>query len=138
MEINSALPILEIQQNAVQQELKPVKGFNFNSNVQRFEQILFSEQTYLSKEAESIKNTDAKSAISRLGKAFFEKVESFKKSTDKRMGKVMGVLNQDCELSMKEVVELQWQVTMYNVETQLVSSCAGKVTEGVQTLFRNQ
>ena len=93
MEINSSIPILEVQQNMVQQEAKPLKGFNFNSDVQRFEQILFSQQQYLLKGADAVEYANAPNAISRLGKAFFEKAGNIKKSSDSRLSEIMKRLN---------------------------------------------
>jgi hypothetical protein len=137
MEINS-IPLIETQQNVSQQEAKPLKGFNFDSDVQRFEQIMFSEQQYLLKRVDSVEYVNTPNAVSKLGKAFFEKVDKIKESTNQSKTEMLEILNSDGKLDMVDMLKLHLHAIEYSVETTVATSCAKKADDGIQTLFRNQ
>ena len=138
MEIGSLLKNFEFPENSLQKELKPLKGSNFDLNVQRFEQIMFNGQSFEAKGVNSTENINAPNAISNLGEAFFDKIGNFKKSIDLRMHEVGQLLNRKDQLDIKDLLNVQWQVSLFSVETTLVSKSGEKVSEGIQTLFRNQ
>ncbi len=138
MEIGSAFNMAEVQPDLIQQEVKPLKGFNFESNVQQFEQVLFDQQHYVFKGVDSLENLDTPSAVSKLGEAFFEKAGDFKKSTDQRMQRVSEMISSPEEWGIKDVLVLQWEVAMYTIESNLLTASASKADEGIKTLFRNQ
>jgi hypothetical protein len=137
MEINTAIPTINQAENPIQQELKPLKGVNFETDVQRFEQVLFSEQQYLFRGPNPLENVNAQNAVSTIGKALFEKTGNYKKSIDFRMKKV-GQLLSSKDLNEVDLMNLQWHITLYSVETTVMSNCGKKVNEGIETLFRNQ
>jgi hypothetical protein len=137
MEINSAISTINQPENPIQQELKPLKGFDLETNVKRFEQVLFSEQQYLFRGPNPIENVTLQNAISAIGKALFEKTGNYKKSIDFRMKKV-GQLLSSKNLNEVDLINLQWHITLYSVETTVMSTCGKKVNEGIATLFRNQ
>jgi hypothetical protein len=136
MEINSAIPTLNQPENMIQQELKPLKGLNLEADVQRFEQVLFNEQQYLFRGPSPMENANLQNAISTIGKALFEKTGNYKKSIDFRMNKVRQLLGSK-DLNEVDLINLQWHITLYSVETTMISTCGKKVNEGIETLFRN-
>jgi hypothetical protein len=138
MEINPQISIVEINENKFQQELKPLKGIDFDSKVQHFEQILFGGQNYKLNGTDPIENGTVQNAISKLGDVIFGKVEEFKISIDKKMQEINALLNSKNEVSMTDLLRAQWQVGMYAVETTLLANTGDKVSDGIQTLFRNQ
>jgi hypothetical protein len=137
MEINSAIPTISQPENTIQQELKPLKGINFETDVQRFEQVLFSEQQYLFRGPDPLENVNTQNAISTIGKALFEKTGKYKKSIDFRLKKVGQMLSSK-DLNEVDLIKLQWHITLYSVETTVMSTCGKKVNDGIETLFRNQ
>lgn len=138
MEINSTIPELGLQKEGLEQEVKPLKGFNATSEVQRFEQILFNEQQHVLKNSNPIENTDTSNAVNKLGQAFFDQVGNFKKSIDLRMANSDNILHSTQEVNAGDLLRLQWDMTLYEVETTIVTKCGGKVADGIQTLFRTQ
>ena len=137
MEINTVIPTINQTENPIQQELKPLKGVNFETDVQRFEQVLFNEQQYLFRGPNPMENANLQNAISTLGKALFEKTGNYKKSIDSRIKKAEQLLSSK-DLSVVDLMNFQWHITLYSVETTLMSTCSKKVNKGIETLFRNQ
>ena len=138
MEISQNILFLESFGNYNQQGVKPLKGIEFDSEVQRFEQILFNSENIRLHEINSLDNPTVENALNILGDTVLGKIEEFKISIDNKMNNVNEVLNSEGELNIKDALKLQMQVGMYAVETTLVATTGNKVSDGITTLFRNQ
>jgi hypothetical protein len=138
MEISQNVLFLESFGNYHHQEVKPQKGIEFDSEVQRFEQILFSKENIRLSEINSLCSPTVENALNILGDTVLGKIEAFKISIDNNMNHVNEVLNSEGELNIKDALKMQMQVGMYAVETTLVATTGNKVSDGITILFRNQ
>jgi hypothetical protein len=127
-----------IQENTPQKEIKPLKGANLDMDVQRFEQILFKDQYHKTNGIDPVENTGIQNPVSKLNESIFSKVGNFKKSIDQRIHNINQMVNKPGKLDAKDLLNMQWQISMYSLEATLAAKSGDKVSQGIQTLFRNQ
>lgn len=139
MEITSLLDFyLDPMVNAPQQELKPMKAPDCDQDVQRFEAILLGEGPYQPKSLDLIIPATEPNAIDNVGHTILEKVSNLKNSVDNRMVHINNALEQPDNFSIAEMLKLQWEVSMFSIESSLMAKSGDKAGEGIKTLFRNQ
>jgi hypothetical protein len=138
MEISQSILFSESLPNHNNQVVKPLKGIEFDAEVQRFDQILFNNDNIRLSEINSFESSMVDNSISILGDTVLGKVEEFKISIDNKMNNVNKVLNSEGEIDIKDALKMQMQVGMYVIETTLVATTGNKVSDGIATLFRNQ
>jgi hypothetical protein len=139
MEISSMLDLyLDPKVNAPPQELKPIKAPDCDQDVQRFEAILKGEGPYQPKSLDLVMPATAPNAVDNMNHAIFDKVSSLKNSVDLRMDHINQTLQDPDHFTIGEAMKLQWEVSMFSIESSLMSKCGDKAGEGIKTLFRNQ
>lgn len=138
MEISQSILFSESLTHHNNQVVKPLKGVEFDAEVQRFDQILFNSENIRLSEINSFESSLVDNSISILGDTVLGKIEEFKISIDDKINNVNKVLNSENEIDIKDALKMQMQVGMYVIETTLVSTTGNKVSDGIVTLFRNQ
>ena len=139
MEISSMLDLyLDPMVNAPQQELKPMKAPDCEQDVQRFEAILNGEGPYQPKSLDLVLPATAPNAIDNVSNAILDKVSSLKNSVDARIENINQSLMDPEEFTIEDVMHLQWEVSMFSIESSLMAKSGDKAGEGIKTLFRNQ
>lgn len=116
--------------NRMYQEIKPMKGIDFDQEVQRF------EQAYKAKGLDAIENLDSDNIISNFDNVLFNKVGEFKISINNKLDEMHRLFNSEGELSQKDLLKAQYQVGMFTVEVTVVSNGSDKVSDGIITLFQ--
>jgi hypothetical protein len=124
--------------NAPQQELKPLKAPDCDQDVQRFESILKGEGPYQPKSLDLILPATAPNAIENVSHAILDRVSSLKNSVDNRMTEINQSLLVTEEFTIEDALRLQWEVSMFSIESSLMAKSGDKAGEGIKTLFRNQ
>ena len=139
MEISSLLDLyLDPRVNAPQQELKPLKAPDCEQDVQRFEAILSGEGPYQPKSLDLVMPATESNAIENMGHTLLDKVSTLKQSVDHRMNRIDAVLQRPDDIDITDMLKLQWEVSMYSIESSLIAKSGDKAGEGIKTLFRNQ
>lgn len=142
MEIVSILNhYLDPMLHAPQPELKPLKAPACEQDVQRFDAICNGEGTYQPKAIDLIMPATEPNAIENVRHTFVNRVSTLKKSMDNRLGRVDKVFER-IKLSDKfdfaDGLKIQWELSMFSLESTMVSKSGEKAGEGIKTLFRNQ
>lgn len=138
-----------VANNAVQQELSQQtnpQGFVDPADQAQFEQLLDAgnvdpvqvQQTQVVTDPQAI---DGKVVESQsLGDALISGIENIKSTYDVRADRVQSRLKVLAEnpLSVQEAMSVHFELVQLNLHQELTSKMADKVSNGVQTLFRNQ
>lgn len=142
MEISSLIDFyLDPATNAPQQEIKPLKAPDCEQDVQRFESILKGEGPYQPKSLDLIMPATDPNAIQNVGEAVLQKVTKLKTSSETRRNRIDEKLQkiiEDDEINMADVIELQWEVNRFSIETLMLTKSGDKAGDGIKTMFRNQ
>jgi hypothetical protein len=139
MEISSVLNYyLDPMLHAPQEALKPLKAPDFERDVQRFEAVLSGEGPYQPKSLDLVMPATEPNAIQNAGQALLNKVNTMKTSVDTRMNRVEAMFQEAGALDIADVLKLQWEVSMFSIESSLIAKSGDKAGEGIKTLFRNQ
>ena len=132
MEINQNIGFVEFGGNHVCQEMKPMKGIDFDLEVQRFEQALRLN------EMDASGSLDAENIVSNFESALFDKVGEFKMSVDNKLNEMHKLFNSGEILTTRDLLNAQYQVGMFTVEVSVVSNGSDKVSDGIITLFQTK
>lgn len=124
--------------NAPQMDAKPLKAPDFEQDVQRFEAILSGEGAYQPKSIDMLMPTSESNAIQNMGNTLVDKVSGLKESVDIRMGRINTEIETAGELGLADMLKLQYEVSMFSIESNLIAKSGDKAGEGIKTLFRNQ
>lgn len=87
-----------------------------------------------------VNNPDAASVPPSLGEAILDSVQRMRANHDAKADSIEQKLinSEGKEMSMKDCIELQFEVMQMSIEQDLTGKIADKTSNGVQTLFRNQ
>lgn len=130
MEINPLNTQLNIINEHIPVETKPLKGDNFDNDVRRFEEIILKD---------NLLKTEVVDDLPSVQDIFLNAMGDMKKGLDNRANTIDRFIQvPDGEINMVDVAKIQWQIALYGVECNLVSKSGDKVSSGIQTLFRNQ
>jgi hypothetical protein len=124
--------------NAPQLETKPLKAPDCEQDVQRFEAILAGEGAYQPKSIDLLMPPTEPNAIQSMGHTLMNKVSSLKQTVDGRLGRINTELATAEDLELTDVLKLQYEVSMFSIESSLIAKSGDKAGEGIKTLFRNQ
>lgn len=139
MEVSSVLNYyLDPMLNAPQETLKPMKAPDCEQDVQRFEAVLSGEGPYQPKTLDLVMPATQPNAIQVAGRTLLDKVNTMKISMDSRMNHVHALLQNPDTLGIADLLRLQWDVSMFSIESSLIAKSGDKAGEGIKTLFRNQ
>ena len=139
MEISSVLgQYLNPMQDMPLQEMKPLKAPDCEQDVQRFEAILSGEGPYKPKSLDIVMPATEPNAVQTMGDTILNKVSSMKESIDNHTSHMDALFENPGDLEIGELLRLQWQVTMFDIETSIITKSGDKAGEGIKTLFRNQ
>jgi hypothetical protein len=74
-----------------------------------------------------------------LGDSILNGIEKLKTNYDVRADRIeQTLINSNGEMSMEEMMKLQFEVMQMGIEQDITTKMADKTSSGVQTLFRNQ
>jgi hypothetical protein len=74
-----------------------------------------------------------------LGDSILNGIEKLKSNYDVRADRIeQTLINSNGEMSMEEMMKLQFEVMQMGIEQDITTKMADKTSSGVQTLFRNQ
>ena len=132
MEVYQDIRFINSYENMVLQELKPMKGIDFDKDVQAFEQALRLNGL------DNVENINTENFISSFDKALFDKVGEFKISVDQKLDDIHSLFKSKKELGMKDLLKIQYQTGMFLVEVTAVSTGSDKVSDGIITLFQTR
>ena len=132
MEVNQDIRFVEFSENRVCQEIKPMRGIDFDQEVQRFEQALRLNGI------DASGKSDAENIVSNFESALFDKVGEFKMSVDNKLNEMHKLFNSGEVLSTRDLLNAQYQVGMFTVEVSVVSNGSDKVSDGIITLFQTK
>jgi len=139
MEVSSMLNLyLDPTINAPLQEFKPMKAPDCERDVQRFEAILNGEGAFQPKSLDLVLPATEPNAIENVSQTILDKVSSLKNSVDSRIEKVNQKLLEPEQFTIGDALELQWELSMFSIESSLMAKSGDKAGEGIKTLFRNQ
>jgi hypothetical protein len=139
MEISSFLNYyVDSTLNAPELDVKPLKGPDCEQDVQRFEAILSGEGSYQPKSVDLLMPAAEPNAIQSMGHTLMNKVSTLKQSVDNRIGRIDSELMAAEDLTITDVLKLQYEVNMFSIESSLIAKSGDKAGEGIKTLFRNQ
>jgi hypothetical protein len=125
---------------APQEELKPLKAPNCEQDVQRFEAILSGEGPYQPKTLDLIMPATEPNAIQNMSQTILNKVSTMKQSVDNRVGRINDTLQgiHTKDFGIADMLKLQWEISMFSIESSMIAKSGDKAGEGIKTLFRNQ
>ena len=132
MEINPCLQFSGISGNTIPLEIKPMRGIDYDHEVQRY------EQAYRMNGLDGLQNINTESSVTQFEHILFNKVGDYKASLDSKMELFTESINTKGELSGSELLNLQYQMGLYVVEVTAVSSGSDKVSDGIITLFQTK
>lgn len=142
MEISSLIDFyLDPATNASQQDLKPLKAPDCDQDVQRFESILKGEGPYQPKSLDLVMPATDPNAIQNVGEALLDKVTRLKTSAENRKNRIdekLKTIVESDDINMADVIELQWEVNRFSIETLMLTKSGDKAGDGIKTMFRNQ
>ena len=124
--------------NAPQLETKPLKAPDCEQDVLRFEAILSGEGSFQPKSIDLLMPPVEPNAIQTMGHTLLDKVSTLKQTVDGRLGRINAELASAEDLELTDVLKLQYEVSMFSVESSLIAKSGDKAGEGIKTLFRNQ
>jgi hypothetical protein len=124
--------------NAPQLETKPLKAPDCEQDVQRFEAILSGEGSFQPKSIDLLMPPVEPNAIETMSHTLLNKVSNLKQNVDTRFGRVRARLESAEDLELADVLRLQYEVSMFSIESSLIAKSGDKAAEGIKTLFRNQ
>jgi hypothetical protein len=124
--------------NAPQMEVKPLKGPDCEQDVKRFEAILSGEGSYQPKSVDLLMPASESNAIQCMGHTLLDKVSTLKQSVDGRVGRINADIETAGDLELTDMLRLQYEVSMFSIESSLIAKSGDKAGEGIKTLFRNQ
>jgi len=124
--------------DAPQPEIKPLKTPNCEQDVQRFEAILSGDGPYLPKSMDLVMPPTEPNAVNNLGHTILDKVSTMKQSVDDRMKRINTVFLERNQIDIADMLRLQWEVSMFGIESSMIAKSGDKAGEGIKTLFRNQ
>lgn len=120
-------------------EIKPMKGGEFDQDVQRFESILLQEDFQKAELIDLYDPLDETNPLNQLGDVCLEAMGQMKETMDMRLDSFEQIMNSPKEdITVEELLKVQYQMMAYGVEGQFVSVVGSKVDTGVQTLLKNQ
>lgn len=124
--------------NAPQMEVKPPKAPDCVQDVQRFEAILSGEGSFQPKSIDMLMPASESNAIQSMGDTLLNKVSGLKETVDKRVGRINADMETAGELQLADMLRLQYEVSMFSIESSLIAKSGDKAGEGIKTMFRNQ
>lgn len=124
--------------NAPQMEAKPLKAPDCEQDVQRFEAILSGGSSYQPKSIEQLMPATESNAIQSMGQTLMDKVSTIKQSVDNRMGRIDAEMKLADGMDLTDALKLQYELSMFSIESSLIAKSGDKAGEGIKTLFRNQ
>jgi hypothetical protein len=90
--------------------------------------------------AAKVKASSAEKSHGAQG-TFYEKIlnplKEFRANFDKIIGNIGGIVGRG-DLGMKDLMQIQFQLTQLSYMNDLSAKTADKLSQGIQTLFRNQ
>ncbi|MBI1247955.1 hypothetical protein GC197_08965 [bacterium] len=94
----------------------------------------------LNNQGDPTKVNNADALPPSLGEAILDSVQRMRASHDAKASSIEQKLvgNGNKEMSMKDCIQLQFEVMQMSLEQDLTGKIADKTSNGVQTLFRNQ
>jgi hypothetical protein len=124
--------------NAPQLETKPLKAPEFEQDVQRFEAIVSGEGAYQPKSIEFLTPMVESNSIQSMGHALVNKVANLKETVNGRINRINAEFQSAEDLDISDMLRLQYEISMFGVESSLIAKSGDKAGEGIKTLFRNQ
>lgn len=121
-----------------QEVLKPLKAPDCEQDVQRFEAILAGEGPYQPKSIDLAMPAIESNAVQNMGQTLLDKVSTMKSSVDTHLDNVHAMFQDANALDITDVLKLQWELSMFSIESSLITKSGDKAGEGIKTLFRNQ
>ena len=91
---------------------------------------------YQPKQLELVTSTVHPNPIQEAQKSILDSLKTTKNSVDNHMNRVEGMLQRAKDLNVGDAVKLQWELTMFSVETTLVSKTEEKISQCIKTLCR--
>jgi hypothetical protein len=96
------------------------------------------ETTFQATQAGGVQGAQAVGKPS-LGDSILNGIEKLKTNYDVRADRIeQTLINSGGEMSMEEMMKLQFEVMQMGIEQDITTKMADKTSSGVQTLFRNQ
>lgn len=125
-------------EDAARLEPKELKAPANDKDVERFEAILSGDGAYKPKSLELVMPATDSNAVQRMGSNILDRITDLKQSVDDRNARVGELFKESDGLSMQNALKVQWELTMFSVESTLMTTSASKAGEGIKTLFKNQ
>ncbi|XPS89217.1 uncharacterized protein Dvar_72360 [Desulfosarcina variabilis str. Montpellier] len=116
----------------VQLEIKPMKGVDFDQDVQAF------EQAFKLNGIDEFNSLNVENVVTNFDNALFEKVGEYKLSVDQKRDELSSFINSPAEYSLTDLLKLQCELGSYVIEVTLVTNTSDKVSNGITTLFQTQ
>ncbi|WP_419658343.1 hypothetical protein [Desulfosarcina variabilis] len=132
MEIYQNIGSIESYGNMVQLEIKPMKGVDFDQDVQAF------EQAFKLNGIDEFNSLNVENVVTNFDNALFEKVGEYKLSVDQKRDELSSFINSPAEYSLTDLLKLQCELGSYVIEVTLVTNTSDKVSNGITTLFQTQ
>lgn len=134
--INTYLPPTA---NTSLQELKPMKAPACDQDVQRFESIIAGKGPYQPRSLDLIMPATEPNAIQTMGHNLLDRVSRLKRSADSRFKRIESFIENPPVITDPGVaLTLQWELSMFSIETAMITKAGNKAADGIKTLFKNQ